>query len=274
MALQDNIQPPPGLAPVGQRLPKGASLRTITALILREMSTTYGRSPGGYIWAILEPALGLAALTAIFSIGFRSPPLGDNFAIFYASGLLPFVLTMSTSTKVQQSINFSRQLLTYPRVTFLDALLARLILNVLTQLMVSALIFTVILSFSETRTVLRLGTLVNAYAMASAIGFGVGTLNAVLISRNEVWSSVWSVITRPLFLISGIIFLPDHVPEPYSSWMTWNPLIHVTGETRRSFFYSYTGDYVDPLYAYGVALACTVAGLVLLRSYYRDLMER
>ena len=32
-----------------------ASFRAIGALILREMATSYGRSPGGYIWAILEP---------------------------------------------------------------------------------------------------------------------------------------------------------------------------------------------------------------------------
>jgi capsular polysaccharide transport system permease protein len=274
MALQDDMQHPAGLAPVARRLPRWASLRTITALILREMSTTYGKSPGGYAWAVLEPALGLAVLVAVFSLGFRSPPLGDNFAIFYASGLLPFMLAMGTSVKVQQSINFSRQLLSYPRVTFLDALLARLILHVLTQLTVSVLLFGTILSVFETRTVLRLETLLNAYAMAIAVGFGIGVLNCVLVSRNQVWASIWSVITRPLFIVSGVIFLPEKIPQPYRGWLEWNPLLHVTGEARRAFYFSYKGEYVDSIYAYGVALICTVAGLLLLRSYYRDLMER
>ncbi|MEL6475009.1 MAG: sugar ABC transporter permease, partial [Pseudomonadota bacterium] len=30
-----------------------ASLRSIIALMLREMATSYGRSPGGYLWAVL-----------------------------------------------------------------------------------------------------------------------------------------------------------------------------------------------------------------------------
>ena len=32
-----------------------SSLRAVAALVLREMSTRYGRTPGGYLWAILEP---------------------------------------------------------------------------------------------------------------------------------------------------------------------------------------------------------------------------
>jgi ABC-type polysaccharide/polyol phosphate export systems, permease component len=58
-----------------------ASFRAIMALILREIATTYGRSPGGYVWAVLEPAAGIALLTLIFSAGFRSPPLGTVFSL-------------------------------------------------------------------------------------------------------------------------------------------------------------------------------------------------
>jgi capsular polysaccharide transport system permease protein len=39
------------------RLP--CAMRTIVALIMREMATSYGRSPGGYIWAIAEPVAGI-----------------------------------------------------------------------------------------------------------------------------------------------------------------------------------------------------------------------
>jgi len=257
-----------------ERLPRAATMRTIAALVLREMAVTYGRTAGGYIWAVLEPALGVGLLVLIFSAGFRTPPLGTNFGIYYASGMLPFFMFMSTSAKVQQSINYSRQLLNYPRVTFMDALLARLVLNVLTQLAVSVLIFTFLLTMYETRTVLRLDRLLNAYAMAIALGFGVGALNCLLISRHAIWATVWSVISRPLLFISGVIFLHERIPEPYRTWLEWNPLVHVTGEARRAFYYSYKGDYVDPVYTYGVATICAAVGLLMLHSYYRDLLER
>jgi len=257
-----------------ERLPRAASLRTIAALVLREMAVTYGRTPGGYVWAVLEPALGLALLVFIFSAGFRSPPLGSNFGIYYASGLLPFFTFMAISSKVQQAINYSKQLLNYPRVTFMDALLARLVLGALTQLAVSLLIFTFLLTVFETRTVLRLDLLLNSFSMAIALGFGIGALNCLLISRHAIWGTVWSVITRPLFCIPGVFFLQESTPQPYRAWLEWNPLVHVTGEARRAFYYSYTAEYVDPVYTYGVAVICAAAGLLMLHSYYRDLLER
>ena len=59
-----------------------ASLRAIGALILREMSTSNGRSPGGYLWAVLEPAGGIALLSLVFAAAFRNPPIGISFPMF------------------------------------------------------------------------------------------------------------------------------------------------------------------------------------------------
>ena len=96
------------------------TLRTIGALFIREMSTTHGRNAFGYAWAVLEPVAGIALLSLVFSLAFRSPSLGTNFPLFYASGLLPFMAYMDVSQKVAQSIRFSRQLIFYPGVTFVD----------------------------------------------------------------------------------------------------------------------------------------------------------
>ena len=42
-----------------------SGLRVVFALIIREMSTTYGRSAGGYIWAILEPVGAIALMSLV-----------------------------------------------------------------------------------------------------------------------------------------------------------------------------------------------------------------
>ena len=53
MRMSDiDLPPQPQLRP-----PRVQTFRTISALIMREMQTTYGRSPGGYLWAVLEPVL-------------------------------------------------------------------------------------------------------------------------------------------------------------------------------------------------------------------------
>lgn len=275
--MMTDASPPPvhrTLRNVRQTLPRFASLRTITALMLREMSTTYGRSPGGYIWAVLEPALGLAVLVVLFSSGLRTPPLGTNFAIFYASGLLPFYSFILVCNKVGQAVNFSKQLLTYPRVTIVDAVLARFILASLTQFLVSSILISAILCTMETRTILVMPAILSAFAMAAALGLGVGLLNAVLMAYYPVWQSAWSVITRPLILLSGVILLHDRIPQPFRDWLWWNPLVHVTGRSRTGFYYSYRGEYISELYVYIFALICGAVGLMFLRRYWRDSIER
>ena len=72
------IDKPDPQAPPLRALPNRRSfptLRTVTALILREMVTTYGRNPGGYAWAVMEPAMGTVLISFIFSLGFFATPM-------------------------------------------------------------------------------------------------------------------------------------------------------------------------------------------------------
>lgn len=264
--------PGKALRRVSARLPF-AGARTVLALILREMSSTYGRSAGGYLWVILEPVLGIAILSAIFSLGFKNPRLGSNFPIYYATGLLPYQFFVTVSGKVSQSITYSRQLLGYPRVTFTDVITARVILNVLTQIIVACIVLTGILVAFDTRTTLDMSRIVLCYAMVTALAVGIGTLNCFLSSMFSLWARVWAIATRPLFLISGTIFLYEAIPQPYRGWLWYNPLMHVSGEMRAAFYFSYDAPYVTPSYVFAISGICFMAGMLLLRRYHRDIRE-
>jgi len=250
-----------------------ASLRTISALVMREMATSYGRSPGGYIWAVVEPAAGIALLSAIFALGFRNPAIGTNFAIFYATGLVPFLMFSDLSGKVAMGLLFSKPLLSYPAVTFLDALLGRFIVNLLTQIMVSYVVFAGILIMFETRTIPQVSGIALAVLMAATLSLGVGMMNAVLFTAFPIWQRVWSILTRPLLLISGVIFIFDNIPQPYSDYLWWNPLIHVVGQMRDSFYPTYDGSYISHAYLFGVSLIMMLFGLIFLRRYHRDILD-
>lgn len=249
------------------------TVRTIVALIVREMAVSYGRSPGGYIWMVLEPVLGTALLTAIFALALRAPPLGTNFAIFYASGLLPFTMYLTISNKVAQSVNYSKALLNYPRVTFVDAILARLILTVLTQLMVICLVFGGIMLFYDTRTVLELDRVLLSVSMASVLGLGVGVMNCFLITMFPIFQQVWGILMRPLFFLSGVLLLYDDLPKAAQDVLWYNPLMHVTGEMRAALYPEYVGDYVSPGFVFLTSMLLILIGLIFLRRYHRDMLE-
>ena len=265
--------PPTPLEQDGLRARRFRMPRTIAALILREMSTTHGRDPGGYLWAIVEPVAALMLLSAIFSFLLRTPSLGTSFPLFYATGYLPFMLFNDVANKMATSIKFSRPLLAYPAVTFFDALLARFLLNILTHLMVGYIIFTTLIFVFGARAEIDLPAILLGYLMASALGIGVGTLNCYLMTSFPIWERAWQIATRPLFIISGIFFLYGDLPPTAQDILWFNPLIHVVGIMRSGFYATYQDDYISVLYISSIAALTFTFGLLLLWRNHRRLME-
>ena len=270
--------PSPGPSPAPHPLPtlpvrRFQSLRTIAALILREMGSTYGRSPGGYAWALLEPIGAILLLSVGFSLLIRTPSLGTSFLLFYATGYLPFSMFQTVSQKVATALRYSRALLAYPRVTWADAIIARFTLTVLTECVVFAVLVAGILALADTRAVIEPGAILIGLAMAALLGLAAGLMNALLFGLYPVWQQIWSILTRPLFLASGVFFLYDDMPKQVRDLLWWNPLLHATGEVRRGVYPTYAAPYVSAPYVFGIALGFVALGLLLLRRYHKRVLE-
>lgn len=275
MAARDTTTLPPiPTPPPAQPSRRWRMPRTIVALMLREMATTYGRSPGGYLWAIVEPALALAVLTLLFSLVLKSPSLGNSFPLFYASAYLPFTLFNDVANTMARSIRFSRPLLNYPAVTFIDALIARFLLTTMTHLVVGLVILTAILVLMDTHTLLNVPRILEGVALAALLGLSVGVLNCYLMTAIPIWETAWSIATRPLFLMSGIFYIYEGLPLMAREILWWNPLMHITGITRTGVYSTYQADYTSVLYVLTVSGITLLTGLLLLYRYNRDLMER
>ncbi len=274
--------PPPALPLPASALPAAqanphrrrfASGRVILALMLREMTTRYGRSPGGYLWALLEPLGGVLILAIGFSLLVRNPPLGTSFMLFYATGLMPFELFQKISQTTAKSLRFSRPLLSYPAVSWIDAVLARFFLNALTGLTVSYILLTAILLTTDSHSVIDIWPIVTAMALAALFGLAVGCLNAVLIGFWPTWETIWSILTRPLFIISGVLLLLETLPREAQAILWWNPLIHIVGEMRTGFYPMYDANYASLIYVIMVSLTVLTLALILLRRYHRDILD-
>lgn len=251
-----------------------ATFRTVSALVLREMSTRYGRSPGGYAWALLEPVGAIVVMAVGFGLMFHSPALGNDFLLFYATGYMPFSLYQSISNVTARSISYSKPLLMYPAVTWMDSLLARFFLNTLTGLLVTILIFWGILSLTSTTTILDLPLIALAMGLSALLGLGIGTLNCYLGARIEVWDIAWSILSRPLFIVSGVFFIYEGVPEAAQNVLYYLPWMHITGLMREGFYPTYRPEYVSVAYVLLCAMLPLVFGMMLLRRYHKDLLNR
>jgi len=251
-----------------------ATGRSVAALMLREMVTTYGRSPGGYLWAVLKPLAAIALLAFAFSLAFRAPSLGVSFPLFYATGYLPYMLFHDVSAKTASAIRFSRPLLNFGAISWVDVLAARFVLNVFTHLVVGALVIGAMLVFLNTRGVIDMPMVLLALAMAVTLAAGVGVLNAFLFLAFPAWERIWLILTRPLFIISGVFFLFEDVPSDIRDILWFNPLFHVTGQMRAGFYPTYDATYAAPLFVMGLGLGLLLLGLLLLSRHADGLIHK
>lgn len=240
---------------------------------MREMTTRFGRSRLGYLWALIEPAGFVALLSIAFAEIAHSPPLGRSFPLFYATGYVIFDFYNQIAALVGRSVHVNRPLFTYPAVTPLDAVLARFVLQVATGLTVAAIIFTGILLVFAEPVRIEPAPLLGAFALAALLGLGVGVVNVTLFALSEGWELVYRIASRPLFLISAVFFTFESLPRPAQEVLWWNPLVHLVALVRRGFYPFYEGAHADPFYVFCVGVGLLLAGLAMLALAGRRLVE-
>ncbi|WP_438753735.1 ABC transporter permease [Pararhizobium sp. O133] len=240
--------------------------RVVSALLIREMEARFGSKPGGYIWALLDPAANVALLTIIFQAIARAPALGISFPLFFGTGYIGFQFYQAMATYLNGAVRANKSLLSYPNVAPIDTIVARYVLQLVTTVAVAAVVLSVIVGTMRFPPELSWPPIVEAAFIASMLGLGVGLSNNVLFIKYPLYEKVYGIVNRPLYLISGVFFLPDAIPHPYREIIFYNPLIHVTMHFRTGFYDEYRAVGLDISYAYTFAFLTFFFGMVLFSA--------
>lgn len=251
--------------------------RIIGALIRREMRAHFGESRLGYLWAIIEPLLHLIVLIVLFDyVLARRSPLAGNVVLYMVTGLMPYFLWYKLAAYVAGAIDNNRALLRLPPVKPFDVIVSRAILETGTYLFVGFLLLVgLALVGTSSAEVVPHDALALAAALGAAtgLGFGVGCLNAVIRIFVPNWSAIFGLLLSPVFLLSGIWFLPEEVPQPFRGYLLLNPLMHDILWVRSAFYRGYDPPDLDRTYALVSAVGVVLVGLALLRVNRRRLLE-
>ena len=250
-----------------------AHYRVVVALMLREIATRYGRSPGGYIWAIIEPLGNVLILTALFSFMARTPAVGRTFALFFATGFFIFHAYRSTEAYVSKALNGNRSLLTFPVVTPYDVVIARWFLQILTLIVIFPVLFTCVDLFIDETIRMNALILVQAFTIACLFALGAAMLNTIIFRKFPFYEKIFRIITGPLLLVSGVIILPENLPHPYGDILAWNPLVHLVAFFRTGFYPVYRAESLDMTYLLVWTVMLLFAGFCAFTWYADEAKE-
>ena len=236
-------------------------LRVIASLILRETRATFGTSPFGYVWAIITPTVGVGLLVFLFSLIDRQPPFGSSLALFFATGILTLQFFTELSNKLMTVFDANRALLTYPIIKDVDTLMARAILVAATYVVIMAVFYTMLFVLNLAPLPAHPEHVILAFLATFLLGLGFGTLNAVIASLWDTWTQIEKILTRPLFFISGIFYVPSQLPPQARDLLQWNPVLHLVEWFRNGFYPNYNSMLLDVSYPVSVGAGMLLVGL-------------
>ncbi|WP_164840175.1 ABC transporter permease [Sinorhizobium meliloti] len=245
--------------------------RVVAAMIVREMSTRFGRKPGGYVWALLEPAGYIAMMTVIFGALARAPALGTSFILFFATGYLGYQLYQAKVAYLSAAVRANKALLSYPNVAPIDTISARFILQTATTSLVSVFVFSAIFITLPSVPQINWAHIIEAEGAAALLSLGVGLFNSVMFIRHALYEQIYGIVMRPMFLLSGVFFLPDNMAPPYRDFLMYNPICHIIMLFRTGFYPEYRAIGLDSSYLYEVAAVALMVGLLVFTLSRRTL---
>ncbi|MEO1331147.1 MAG: ABC transporter permease [Pseudomonadota bacterium] len=250
-------------------------IRVVRALIRRDIRSRYARTSGGFLWAIGEPALMIMLLAFVFSFLLKTPPIGETFIEFKMTGFLAYFLFRQPSNTGAGGINYNLGLMSFPAVTPYDAVVARFYIEFLTVLASTLAINMLVYGYYGRLPEFRVEYLMLCIALTFGLVSGVSFVNAVLFWRYPSYERIYSAATRPLLILSGVLYLPDQrLPSVALDVLWWNPLIHTVAIFRQGYYPTYNPDFISYEYLIFWIILLNAVGLSLITYHRYSVLER
>ncbi len=240
--------------------------RVLFAVMLRNIRTRFFGHGLGYLVALGWPLSHIVILLVLWSSTGRAPPFGESTVLFLATGTVPFMVFSYLSRFMQISVAMTRPLLAFPEVKVLDVLFASAALEVLSSCCVILLLL--ILAWFFDISVMPRDIVQAFYAFGAAVllGFGFGLLMGVIGLAAPIWLTIYGLLGIVLWMTSGVLFVPDLLPEPVRSMAAYHPVLQVIEWMRSAYYEGYGEGVLDRRYVLEVAIGSTFLGLLLERA--------
>lgn len=259
----------PGVSNSQIRSPFRIQRDVIYALLIRELSSRFGKSRGGFIWVLVEPIAHLLVPITMFGI-LRGSLLPDvEYPVFLAYGFLPFLLFKATCLQIVDGVSTGQGLLSYRQVLLMDVFVAKAMAHFFIQALVFAIVLTGLSMLGYHVLPPRPAELIALLVLTTALAFGLGLLFAALTSIIPDTRPIVHVMFMPLYFISGILFPISRFSDEWLQWLRINPVLHLVELSRIVALDGYRAmKYTSLAYPSALALCAIFVGLMLYRLRY------
>lgn len=246
--------------------------RVIGALVMREMTTRYGRQGLGFAWVIGEPLIFCFGVLILWTFTKPAYEHGIRLAPFVMTGYMCLILIRHFIALLASAMQANLGLMYHRQVAPLHLLISRALLELGGATGAFVVVYGVLLALDQVSLphdylLLYCGWLLLAW---TALGFAL--MLTGLAMRYEIMERLVPVISYVLIPISGAFYMVSWLPAVAREYIMWIPFVHGIEMVRGGVFGEFVPTHYWPAYALFTGAIMNIIGLLII-SASRDRIE-
>lgn len=246
--------------------------RVIGALVIREMTTRFGRQGLGFAWVMGEPLIFCFGVLILWT--FTKPPYehGIRLAPFVMTGYMSLILIRHLLALLSSAIQANLGLMYHRQVAPMHLLLARILLEFGGATGAFIVVYAILLGLGQVSLPHDYLTLYGGWLLLAWTASGFALVLAGLAMRYEIMERLVPVISYVLIPISGAFYMVSWLPASAQAYIKFIPFVHGIEMIRAGVFGEFVATHYNVPYALFTGAIMIIIGLLVI-SASRDRIE-
>lgn len=247
-------------------------MRVITALMIRELTTRFGRENIGFLWIMVEPLLFAGLVALMWRLGKGPEEHGVSIVLFVISGYIPLTLFRHGVSKSISIFVANGSLMYHRQIKLLDFVLVRFLIEAIGCMLAFAFIMTALFAVGAVDPPASMAHLLGGWLLYCLFTLSLCLVIAPLSEMSEVLEKILPVSTYIMIPFSGTFNMVSWLTPTAREYMLWSPPVSAMELIRYGLFGNRVTPYYDILVPLVFSMVCTVIGLILCRRVRRTLV--
>lgn len=246
--------------------------RVIGALIMREMTTRFGRQGIGFAWVIGEPLVFCFGVLALWTATKPDYEHGVRLAPFVMTGYMSLILVRHFISLLSNALQANLGLMYHRQVAPLHIFISRALLELGGATGAFFVVYVILLVLGQVNLPQDYALLYAGWFLLAWTALGFALIMTGLAMRYEVIERLIPVISYMLIPISGAFYMVSWLPSAAREYALYIPFVHGIELVRRGVFGEFVPTYYDVPYALLAGAIMNILGLLII-SASRDRVE-
>lgn len=239
-------------------------IRIAGALMLREMTTRFGREGLGMAWIIGEPLVFCLGVLVLWTFTKPAYEHGIKLAPFVMTGYMCLILIRHMIGALVNALQANLGLLYHRQVSPIHIFTARVMLEISGTTAAFIVVYLVLLALGQVSLPHNYLLLYSGWFLIAWVSTGFALILTGLAMRYETFERVTGLIGYLLIPLSGVFVMVEWLPSNVQQVILYIPFVHGVEMVRAGVFSEFVPTHYDTFYALVWGAIFNVIGLALI----------